>query len=275
VARTDARNHSTYRHATGLEGVDLLLADFTSHEYAPHVHDSLVVAVTEVGGSEFKSRGRTERASPGALLVFNPGEPHSGRMAGSPRWRYRSLYFAAAGMARVLALLEADRPRYFTSNVIEHGRLVQDFLALHRVLGEAADPLLQQQLLVRCFTSLHGHGTDRPQGTKGNAAGALPARALDLMHQCHAQPLTLERIAAEAALPAYQLIEACKRATGLTPHAYLNQVRLRAALRALDAGRSLADAALAAGFYDQSALHRHFKRTFGMTPLQYVRETLH
>ena len=67
------------------------------------------------------------------------------------------------------------------------------------------------------------------------------------------------------------LIAAFKRALGLTPHAYLTQLRLRAALRQLQAGQSLADAASAAGFYDQSALHKHFKRSFGITPLQYVR----
>ncbi|KVD78312.1 hypothetical protein WS62_29260 [Burkholderia sp. ABCPW 14] len=48
-------------------------------------------------------------------------------------------------------------------------------------------------------------------------------------------------------------------------------MRLRAALRELQAGRSLADAALTSGFYDQSALCNHFKRTFGMTPMQYTR----
>lgn len=273
MARSDPNNHSQYRHAPGMPGVDLLLADFTTHEYAPHVHDSLVIAATEAGGSEFRSRGRTERALPDALLVFNPGEPHSGRMAGSRRWRYRSFYFAADGLARVLSLLQLGRPRYFTGNVLRDPLLVRGFLSLHRAMDHEADLLLHQELLVECFAALYaGHGEASAERGAAPAASAPLRRALDLMRHCHAEALTLERLAAEASLPAQQLIAACKRATGLTPHAYLNQVRLRAALSELRAGRSLADADAAAGFYDQSALHHHFKRSFGMTPMQYVRE---
>jgi AraC-like DNA-binding protein len=36
-------------------------------------------------------------------------------------------------------------------------------------------------------------------------------------------------------------------------------------------GEAIADAAVAAGFYDQSALCRHFKRAYGITPLQYLK----
>ena len=36
-------------------------------------------------------------------------------------------------------------------------------------------------------------------------------------------------------------------------------------------GVDIADAAAAAGFYDQSALTRHFKRSYGITPLQWLR----
>jgi AraC-like DNA-binding protein len=36
-------------------------------------------------------------------------------------------------------------------------------------------------------------------------------------------------------------------------------------------GVSIAEAALAAGFYDQSALTNHFKRAYGITPLQWAR----
>lgn len=62
-----------------------------------------------------------------------------------------------------------------------------------------------------------------------------------------------------------------RRTTGLTPHAYLTQMRLNMACRHLRRGLPLADVAAASGFYDQSALSKHFKRRFGITPLQFAR----
>ena len=277
MARPDPHNTSRYWHATGLQGVDMLHADFTTHDYAPHVHDALVVAVTEVGGSEFKSRGRTEIAHPQALLVFNPAEPHSGRMAGSARWRYRSFYLAEPGGKDLMGLLGIDQPVYFTSNVFHDPALVARFLVLHQALdGAQQDPLQdllhQRELLAQSFGDLfqrHGRAAHRLPKAPKDARTLAPVLAL--MHDCHADNLTLEQMGAVADLTPFQLIGTFKRAIGLTPHAYLTQLRLRAALERLRAGESVADAALASGFYDQSALNKHFKRSFGMTPLQFVR----
>lgn len=273
MARVDTRNKSRYWHAPALPGMDLLHADFTTHDYAPHVHDSLVVAVTEVGGSEFKSRGRTDVAHPQALLVFNPSEPHSGRMGGSERWRYRSFYLAEPAIQDVLKAVGIDQPGYFTSNVVPDQDLVARFLALHRVLdAEPQDALLRRELLVRTFGDLlqrHGQAARRIPEAPGDMAALAPV--LELVRDCYADGLTLERMGAASGLTPFQLIVAFKRTLGLTPHAYLTQLRLRSALRHLRLGQPVADAALTSGFYDQSALNKHFKRTFGMTPLQYVR----
>lgn len=272
MARSDPRNTSRYWHAPGVPGLDLLHADFTTHDYAPHVHDSLVVAVTEVGGSEFKSRGRTDIAHEQALLVFNPCEPHSGRMGGSKRWRYRSFYLAEPGIKDVLTSLGIDQSRHFTANVFRDPDLVARFLALHRALAGEPDPLLHQELLVRGFGALFRRHAEAGQRVPVAPADArLLAPVLELMRDCHAERLTLEQMGQVADLTTFQLIGMFNRLTGLTPHTYLTQLRLRAAIRQLDAGQSVADAALASGFYDQSALNKHFKRTFGMTPLQYVR----
>lgn len=275
MARPDPRNSSRYWHASCLPGMDLLQADFTTHDYAPHVHDSLVVAVTEAGGSEFTSRGRRDLALPRALLVFNPSEPHAGRMGDSARWRYRSFYLAEPAMADVLAAVGVDRPGYFTSNAVHDPDLVMRFTALHRLLdaeaAHAQDALLQRELLVRTFGELlqrHGQAARRIPRAPRDAAALAPVLAL--LREGHAQSLTLEQMGSAAGLTPFQLIVAFKRTLGLTPHAYLTQLRLRAALRGLRAGQSFVEAALAAGFCDQSAMNKHFKRTFGMTPRQYV-----
>jgi AraC-like DNA-binding protein len=55
----------------------------------------------------------------------------------------------------------------------------------------------------------------------------------------------------------------------------LTQLRLKAAIAAMKKGGPIAEAAIAAGFYDQSALTKHFKRCFGITPLQWVRADHH
>lgn len=51
MARIDPRNTTQYWWDRHLAGLSLLRADFTTHEYPPHTHDALVVAVTEQGGS--------------------------------------------------------------------------------------------------------------------------------------------------------------------------------------------------------------------------------
>jgi AraC-like DNA-binding protein len=87
----------------------------------------------------------------------------------------------------------------------------------------------------------------------------------------YATNLRLEDLAADVGLTTFQIIGLFKRTVGLTPHAYLTQVRLNMACRQLRHAPVLADVAPAVGFYDQSALNKHFKRCYGITPLQFAR----
>lgn len=281
MAKLDTLNTSRYWHAATVPGMDMLHADFTTHEYAPHVHHSFVIAVTEVGGSEFKSRGRMGMADQQSLLVFNPDEPHSGRMGASARWRYRSFYLAESGIKHLMSTLGIVQPRYFGSNIYGDPNLIARFLELHKVLdsiGETCESMRQQELFIHSFGTLFQKYT-QPHRQASISAASVDARVLapvlDLLNDGYSEPLTLEQMAAVADLTQFQLIGAFHRTTGLTPHRYLTQLRLRAAIAHLAAGRALSEAAMASGFYDQSALTRHFKRAFGMTPLQYVRARIH
>ncbi|QCI68035.1 AraC family transcriptional regulator [Phreatobacter stygius] len=272
MPRVDTRNSARFWHVPATAGLSCLAADFTTHEYAPHSHPAFVIAVTEAGGSEFKSRGRTEEARSSMLLVFNPDEPHSGRMGRSERWSYRGLYLTSPAIDAVKRALQLERTPYFMENMFGDQDLIAGFRALHHALDGGHDGLEQNELLVDSLGELfrrHGAGVVRlPAGMRDQAK----IRAVQqMMRERHDQDLSLDDMAAEVDLSPFQLIGLFKRTTGLTPHAFLTQLRLHVAIAALDRGVAIVEAALAAGFYDQSALTRNFKRCYGITPLQWVR----
>lgn len=274
MARTDRRNSSRYWLDPRVPGLSCLVADFTSHDYAPHSHEAFVVAVTEAGGAEFKSRGRSDEASPSTLLVFNPDEPHSGRMGWSPRWRYRGLYLTAPAIETLKSALGLQATAYFCRNTFHDADLVEAFLELNRILEEGNDPFEEHELLLRSFGVLIRRHAAGEAGLPSPLRDAAKARRVrEMMLERHAEELTLEEVGTAVGLTPFQLIALFKRTTGLTPHAYLTQLRLKAAIAALGRGASISAAALDAGFYDQSALTRHFKRSYGITPLQWVQAT--
>jgi len=272
MARTDPRNSTQYWWDRHLTGLSLLRADFTNHEYPPHIHEALVVAVTEQGGSVVKSRGQVEEATPSTLFVFNPAEPHAGWMGWSERWQYRSMYLTRTALDQLAAGLGVERVPYFTRNIFGDRDLIEAFLAMHCAIEEGRDVFRERELLVDSFGRLfrrHGSGGDRIRPAPVDRQ--ILARVKDRMHAEYASNLHLEELAAEVGLTTFQLIGLFKRTVGLTPHAYLTQIRLSMACRRLRHAPALADVAPAVGFYDQSALNKHFKRCYGITPRQFAR----
>ena len=78
--------------------------------------------------------------------------------------------------------------------------------------------------------------------------------------------MSLADLARLAGLPRHHLIRAFRRETGLTPHAYLVDIRIRRARERLRRGESPGAVAAATGFCDQAHLTRAFKARLGVTP---------
>lgn len=256
-----------------IEGLLMMRADFTTHEFAPHVHDELVIAVTEGGGSEFRSRGIYEYAEPETVLVFNPGEPHSGRMGWSTRWRYRAFYLGDSVLtqfAEDLGVAREALPRFLT-NKLDDRRLCRRFLALHETAERKGSILQKQTGLLSALAKLfaaHGCPAPSPPGL-GNETSAV-ARIREYLSDNYDRHVALKDLARLTEISTFHLIRSFNKEVGLSPHAYLTQVRVRRARELLRRGTAPAEAAADVGFYDQSALNRHFKRVYGVTPGQYA-----
>ncbi|MDE6591928.1 MAG: AraC family transcriptional regulator [Oscillospiraceae bacterium] len=82
-------------------------------------------------------------------------------------------------------------------------------------------------------------------------------------------PFTLDEMATNALISKYRFIGKFKAQIGLTPHRFCLQNRIRKAKRLIRSNSALTEAALAAGFFDQSHFIKEFKKFTGLTPLDY------
>ena len=100
---------------------------------------------------------------------------------------------------------------------------------------------------------------------------AVARRAREALADDLGADIGLAELARRAGADRFRLTRLFRDAYGRSPHAYLVQLRLKAARRALAAGESPARAAAACGFADQSHLGRWFRRAYGLTPAAYRR----
>jgi AraC family transcriptional regulator len=140
--------------------------------------------------------------------------------------------------------------------------------------GDAGSRLYAESLANLLAVHLLRNYSEHPEAIETQKLRVAPRsviQAMKYIHENYPGDVSLAAIAGAAHLSPYHLTRVFKKATGLSPHQYLVQVRVNSARSLLAAGagdRSLAEIASAVGFADQSHLTRHFKRTLGITPKQ-------
>lgn len=84
--------------------------------------------------------------------------------------------------------------------------------------------------------------------------------------------VTLREIADAVGLSPFHFARSFRSATGLSPYQFVLRRRVERASELLLRGFDIAAAATACGFADQSHLTTHFKRRWGATPRQFMRQ---
>ncbi len=105
------------------------------------------------------------------------------------------------------------------------------------------------------------------------------ARAIALLRDRYAEPITLEDLSAEVFVSPFHLARVFRRATGVTPGRFLTAVRLFEAKRLLlTTTRTVSDIVGRVGYRSLGSFTSRFTAAVGMTPSQYrdpeVRELL-
>ena len=132
-------------------------------------------------------------------------------------------------------------------------------------LGE----LLFVEVVRRHLAALGGEASGWLAGLRDPFVG----RALQLLHERPAEPWTLARLAAGAALSRSALAERFTGLVGLPPMQYLARWRMQCAARLLSDGEAkVAAVAHAVGYDSEAAFSRAFKKLVGVSPAAWRRD---
>lgn len=261
-----------------IAGVEATVAE-TAHSFPRHSHDRFGVGVIVSGGHRSASgRGLVEARANDAIMV-NPGEVHDGAPLDERGRAWRMLYFepsmlfaAASEMSEMSSAL--SREIELTQPVAHDALLKRLFERLFMVSVEAPsvpDDLVREEALLDLLGHLvRSHATQSKLSLSPQTRIGPIARAKARIDDDPASPVTLADLAADAGMSRFQLLRSFAHEMGLPPHAYRMQRRVVLARHWIARGATLADAAAAAGFADQSHMTRAFVRLLGVTPANYA-----
>jgi len=228
------------------------------------------------GHVHFSVGRRKLRLDEGHVLLLNPGTRYTARTTagdggfiGATLW-FRHGLLAEMTHARADTLGFGENLRQLDPTAAGLTQRLFDALSREHEDPSALDDDLTL-LLAHWWEAEQGHQaharrlTAQRPGTQRELLRRID-RAVDFIVSCHAQPLTLEAIAAEAALSKSYLIRLFVQVHGLTPHRYLDRVRAESARRLLGRGDiALEQVACASGFGSRWALQRALKRHYGQS----------
>jgi AraC-like DNA-binding protein len=127
----------------------------------------------------------------------------------------------------------------------------------------------QSQLVVLISRLLARHAETRVEVSEKAKEPIAVQRARAFLNEDLSGKVTLDQLSEFSGVPPFRLLRAFQRATGLTPHAYQMQARVRVARVLLLRQEPVAAVAAAVGFADQAQMTRAFKSIMGATPGQY------
>ena len=253
---------------TGIESVH---AHFRGHAYDAHDHDEMLVGVTQQGVQRFRCNRASHTSLPGRSILIEPAAVHDGHAPEAGGFTYAMLYLPQRWVADYLersdqSSMERLLPAFRTT-LSEDAQLGDSIQRAFRSIHEGEGWLARDQCLERLMALL----ARQTQGSTRTSLDPGMMAVRDYLHEHMAADVGLDELARFAGADRFRLTRQFTRAFGLSPHAYLVRVRLRAARRLLATGAAAAEVAAAVGFSDQSHLGRWFQRAYRLSPAGYQR----
>ncbi|MBD8491736.1 AraC family transcriptional regulator [Pseudomonas syringae] len=258
--------HDWVRHGESPSRIERIEAYFSGHGYTPHRHDTYAIGRTLAGVQSFEYQKVLRHSLPGGTLVLHPDELHDGMAGTEAGFHYRMIYVDPVLIQQVLG----GRPLPFIKGgVCTDARMYQACEVFMQAMDCPLEALQEQDALFDLAQALQALA-GKPRARRCFDYRAAE-RARDYIHSRQGAGVTLNELEQVSGRERWSLSRDFRALYGTSPYRYVTLRRLDLCRRLLRSGFALVDAALAAGFFDQSHMTRHFIACHGLSPSRWLR----
>jgi len=213
---------------------EILKVRESSHSFPMHIHKRLCVGRIDSGEKFLVTNSKVRILKKGDLFFIPPYMPH--------------MCYVQKGGSVSYTILSTDDIKKISKEMLE-GDEINSFIDIKNI------------------SLIYEYGLR--MANNYSCDESLMDKVIDYIDEYSADQLSLKRLADIANLNPYYLVHKFKENTGLTPHQYIIQARIRNLKKQFVSDKKILDTALDCGFYDQSHFIRHFKKHVGITPKNY------
>ncbi|MGE3648491.1 MAG: AraC family transcriptional regulator [Reyranellaceae bacterium] len=253
------------RTAPPVSGLERVEAFFSGHAYDPHRHDTYAIGYTLEGVQSFRYRGSDQNSQAGQVFVLHPDETHDGHAGTAEGFHYRILYVEPGAVRD--ALVDERRTLPFVRDTVSNNRRIVAAIAPALVdLDRPLEEPLRDQVIASLADALAAADPSMPPRRLSARDWRAVGRVREMLDANVAGGVASAELEAATGQTRYVLARHFRAFFGTTPYRYLVMRRLDHARGLIRRGVTLANAAVASGFADQSHMTRHFRRAYGLSP---------
>lgn len=250
--------------------------DYTADRFtdALHVHDYVEMILFAAGDVQYLSGSRGALPQEGSVVIIPPGKSHTTRLLREGEYTRYVLYFSPSaftenGDEMLRALLQAAEESFTVT--LNGDELLAANNALDKVMqgvqsGDGIGKFSAYSGITDLLTLIAGAFLHR---TEEEAPMSLPENITAIrryIEKNFASIASVDALAADFYYSREHLARLFRKYYNITPHDYIEQCRIREALRLLRAGERVVDVCYLVGYRSMSVFLAAFRRRVGSTP---------
>ncbi len=250
-----------------INDINLIDAHYQNFAFKRHYHLDYHLGLITQGQQQYFYQGEKHIAGAGQLVIMPPDEIHDGQAKEQSGYRVKVFSITPDWLSQQAEDVSGKSHYCFPQNNIADQPLFHQLTQLHQQLDNPlVSQLAQDSLPIESFSYLLTH-YGQVREAPITALGSKDLSQLRDYVMAHLdQKIGLEDLASLCGLSPSQMLRQFKKATAMTPYAWLARLRLEHAMALLKAGFSSTEVAYHVGFYDQAHFANAFKQTYGIAP---------